>query len=129
MCNGAAKQVSTGVAPCNMIGFVKRFELPLQDKFHEVVLHGETLVFIITAIVLTVAEVKSGSTFRETCLATEVQKVSRKPTMLHVSLFRSAVARKFQLKVSTCNSGFERMSALTIKKNSVQKDFAVYYRI
>ena len=25
MCNGAAKQVSAGVAPCNMVGFVKLF--------------------------------------------------------------------------------------------------------
>ena len=25
MCNGAAKQVSAGVAPCNMVGLVKRF--------------------------------------------------------------------------------------------------------
>ena len=41
------------------------------------VLHGETLVFVTTAIVATVAEVESGSTFRETCLATEVQNVSR----------------------------------------------------
>jgi len=44
------------------------------------VLHGETFVFVTTAIVATVAtvaEVGSGSTFGETCLATEVQKVSR----------------------------------------------------
>ena len=47
------------------------------NKFDEVVLHGETLVFVTTAIVATVAEVESGSTFGETCLATEVQKVSR----------------------------------------------------
>ena len=40
-------------------------------------LHGETLVFVTTAIVATVAEVESGSTFGETCLATEVQIVSR----------------------------------------------------
>ena len=25
MCNGAAKQVSAGVAPCNIVGFVKLF--------------------------------------------------------------------------------------------------------
>ena len=25
MCNSAAKQVSAGVAPCNMVGFVKLF--------------------------------------------------------------------------------------------------------
>ena len=44
------------------------------NKFHKVVLHGETLVFVTTTIV---AEVESGSTFGETCLATEVQNVSR----------------------------------------------------
>ena len=47
------------------------------------VLHGETLVFISNAIVATVAEVESRSTFRETCLATEIQKSFTKPTMLH----------------------------------------------
>ena len=47
------------------------------QPYHKVVLHGETLVFVTTAIVATVAEVESGSTFRETCLATDVQKVSR----------------------------------------------------
>ena len=47
------------------------------NKFHKVVLHGETRVFVTTAIVATVAEVESGSTFDKTCLATEVQKVSR----------------------------------------------------
>ena len=46
------------------------------NKFHKVVLNCET-VFVTTAIVATVAEVESGSTFRETCLATEVKKVSR----------------------------------------------------
>ena len=53
------------------------------NKFHKVVLHGETLVFVTTVIVATVAEVESGSTFGETCLATEVQKGFTKPTMLH----------------------------------------------
>ena len=47
------------------------------NKFHKVVLHVETLVLVTTAIVATVAEVEIGSTFREICLATEVQKVSR----------------------------------------------------
>ena len=32
----------------------------------------ETLVFITTAIVSTVAEIESGSIFHETCLSTEV---------------------------------------------------------
>ena len=43
------------------------------SKFHKVVLHGETRVFVTTAIV---AKVESGFTFRKTCLATEVKKVS-----------------------------------------------------
>ena len=122
------KQLSAGVAPFNMVGFVKCFELPLR-----VVLHCETLVFITTAIVATVAEVESVSTFRETCLMQRKFKELQKPTMLHSAtpgeLFRSIVARKFQLKVSTCNSGLERMSALNIDQKSAQKDFAVYYRI
>ena len=59
MCNGAAKQ------------------------FHEVVLHGETLVFSPLRPLRAVAEVESGSTFRETCLATEARKSFTKPTMLH----------------------------------------------
>ena len=42
------------------------------NNFHKVVLHGETLVFVTTAIVATVAEVESGSTLRETSLATDV---------------------------------------------------------
>ena len=49
----------------------------------EVVLHGGTPVFITTAIAATVAEVESGFTFRETCLATTVQKSFTKPTTLH----------------------------------------------
>ena len=46
-------------------------------------LHGETFVFFAAAIVVTVAKVESSSTFRETCLATEIQKSFTKPTMLH----------------------------------------------
>ena len=45
-----------------------------RDQFHEVVLHGETLVFSPLRPLRAVAEVESGSTFRETGLATEVRK-------------------------------------------------------
>ena len=81
------------------------------NKFHKVVLHGKTLVFVTTAIVATVAEVESGSTFGETCVGTEVQIVSRnRPHVTRCNasrnMFRNAVTHKFQLKVSTCNSGF-----------------------
>ena len=50
-----------------------------RDQFHEVVLHGETLVLSPLRPLRAVAEVESGSTFRETCLATEVQKSFTKP--------------------------------------------------
>ena len=69
-------------------------------------LHVETPVVITAVIIATVAEVESGSTFRKSCLATKVQKFFTKPTMLDgamppetCSVFRSAVARKFQPKV------------------------------
>ena len=54
-----------------------------RDQFHEVVLHGETPVFSPLQPLRDVAEVESGSTFRETCLATEVRKSFTKPTMLY----------------------------------------------
>ena len=47
------------------------------------VLHSETLVFINTAIVATVAEVESGYTFRETCFATEIKKRFHETDQLH----------------------------------------------
>ena len=45
------------------------------------VLYGETLDFITSAMVATVAEVDSGSTLRDTCLSTEAQKSVTKPTI------------------------------------------------
>ena len=61
-----------------------------------------------------VAEVESGSTFRETCLATEVQNSFTKPTMLHgakaAETCFAAVGHKFQLKGSTCNGGLTEAS-------------------
>ena len=47
---------------------------PQGDHFHQLVLHGETLLFITCAIVATPAELGSGFTLRETCLATEVKQ-------------------------------------------------------
>ena len=79
-----------------------------RGQFHEVVLHSETLVFVTTQIVATVTEVNSGSTFPETCLATEMQQSFTKPlhsvtlaetcfaVLLHIS-FRS----KFQRVTAT----------------------------
>ena len=40
----------------------------MRNKFRQVVLHGETLVFIATEMVANVAEVESRSTFPEICL-------------------------------------------------------------
>ena len=50
---------------------------------HQVVLYGETLDFITSAMVATVAEIGSGSTLRDTFLATEIQKSLTKPIMLN----------------------------------------------
>ena len=54
-----------------------------QDQFHKVVLHGKTIIFIITAIVAMVVEGERGSTFHEICVETEVQESCMKLTMLH----------------------------------------------
>ena len=65
-----------------------------------VVLHGETLVFATTAIVATVAEVESASTFRENCLATEVQKVSRERPCYTVQRLLKHVSQRRYTQVS-----------------------------
>ena len=54
-----------------------------QDQYHEVALHTETLVLVTNAIVVTVSEVESGSTFCETHLSTQVQKGFMRQTTLH----------------------------------------------
>ena len=54
-----------------------------RDQFHEVVVHDETPGFSPLRPLQAIAEVESGSTFRKTCLAMEVQKSFTKPTMLH----------------------------------------------
>ena len=64
-------------------------------------LHGKTLVFVTTAIVATVAKVESGSTFRETCLATEVQKVSRNRPCYTVQRLLRNVSQRHCIEVST----------------------------
>ena len=87
---------------------------PQGDHFHEVVLHGETLFFITSAIVAIAAEVGSGFTLRETCLATEVKQSFHETrpfytlqSQLNLILFRSAFAHKFQLQ-------FQRVTAASI---------------
>ena len=70
-----------------------------RDQFHEVVLHGETLVFSPLRPLRAVAEVESVFNFRETCPASEVRKSFTKPTMLPTSfpgplLFTSQGARE-----------------------------------
>ena len=90
-----------------------------RDKFHEVVLHGETLVFSPLRLLRAVAEVESGSTFRETCLATEVRKSFTKPTMLHgatpaETCFAAPLHPSFSLK-------FQRVTAALIRAVSFAK--------
>ena len=63
MSNGVAKQVSAGVAPCNMVGFVKLFERPLRDKFH-----GKVNRFLLLQRLATVAVVKKQEFHRVTPL-------------------------------------------------------------
>ena len=72
----------------------------MRNKFHQVVLHGETLVFFAIAIVATVAEVESGSTFRETCLATEFQKSFTKPICYTVQRVRKLASHRRSTQVS-----------------------------
>ena len=87
MCNGVEKHVSTGVAPRNMVGIVKLFQLPLREKFHEKVEPLPTSATVATIGLVTKTRVS--------------------PCKHHfLKLVRGAVAHKFQLKVSTCNSGF-----------------------
>ena len=77
----------------------------MRNKFHQVVLHGETLVFIATEVAANVEEVESGSTFRETCLATKAQTSFTKPTMIHgatiaETCFASSLHTGFNVKIS-----------------------------
>ena len=66
-------------------------------------LHGETRVFVTTAIVAIVGEVESGSTFGETCLATEVQKVSRNRPCYTVQRVLKHVSQRRCTQVSAKN--------------------------
>ena len=63
-------------------------------------LHGETRIFVTTAIVAPVAEVESGSTFGETRLATEVQKVSRNRPCYRVQRLLKHVSQRRCTQVS-----------------------------
>ena len=63
-------------------------------------LHGETRVFVTIAIVATVAEGESGSTFGETCLASEVQKVSRNRPCYTVQRLLKHVSQRCCTQVS-----------------------------
>ena len=85
MCNDAAKQVSAGGAPCNMVGFVQLFRTSVARQVSRKV---EPLSTSATA--------RNGRNAEKN----EFHRVTPR------NLFRSAVAHKFQLKVSTCNGGF-----------------------
>ena len=79
MCNDAAKQVSAGVAPCNMVGFVKPFRTSVARQVSRKV---EPLSTSATA--------RNG-------------RSGEKHHFVNLNSF--AVAHKFQLKVSTYNGG------------------------
>ena len=65
-------------------------------------LRDETLAFITSAIVANVAEVESCSTFRKTCLATEVREGHTKPIMLHCATPTAETC--FAVAFATCVS-------------------------
>ena len=85
MCNGVAKQVSGGVAPCNMVGFVKLFRTSVARQVSRKV------------------EPLSTSAMARNGRSGEKQEFHRVTPLRETGLF--AVAHKFQLKVSTCNGG------------------------
>ena len=87
MCNGTAKQVSAGVAQCNMVSFMKLFRTSVARQVSRKV---EPLSTSATA--------RKGHSGEKT-------KVSPCKTTLG-NLFGSAIAHKFQPNVSTCNDGF-----------------------
>ena len=98
--NALKKQISAGIAPFNIKchNLIRNVETCLKmnhgrlisvsdwltqcrvTRVSETSFTNETLV---SSPLRPVAEVESGSTFRETCLATEVRKSFTKPTMLH----------------------------------------------
>ena len=125
MCNGAPKQVSAGVAPCN----IKRRNLfrnveiglkmnhgrlgpvsdwltqrsvtrPSKTSFTKWYYTVKLWFFSPLRPLRAVAEVESGSTFRETCLATEVQKVSRNRPCYTVQRLLKLVSQRRCTQVS-----------------------------
>ena len=64
MCNGAAKQVSAGVAPCNMVGFVKLFRTCVARQVSRKV---EPLSTSATVAVVKKEEFHRVTPLRETC--------------------------------------------------------------
>ena len=73
-----------------------------RDQFHQVVLHGETLVFIVTSNVAAVAEVQSGSTFRENKPVShrKFKKVSRNRLCYKVQRMLKLVSHRRRTQVS-----------------------------
>ena len=121
MYNGAAKQVSAGVAPCNIkvetrsgtLKLVSKFALggfcfayavyynkPEQDQFQEVVLHSKTLIFISTAIAATAAEIESGSTFVKVVSQRKFKKFSQNQSCYTVQCFLKLVPQRRCSQVS-----------------------------
>ena len=108
MCNGATKEVSAGIAPCNIkcrnlfanveTGLKmnhgrlipvsdwltqRSVRRPSETSFTKCCYTVKLLFLSPLRPLRAVAEIESGSTFRETCLATEVQKSFTKLIMLH----------------------------------------------
>ena len=138
MCNGAAKQDSAGVAPCNMVGFVKLFWTSVARQVSRKVEPLSTSATVATIAVVIKTRVSPCNTtwwnWSRSILLRYAAKANQKPEQQHFetsfnvpeqvstfcvtrcnacwNLFCIAVAHMFQPKVSTCNSGFSKPIAL-----------------
>ena len=69
VCNGAAKQVSAGVALCNMVGFVKLFRTSVARQVSRKVEPLSTSTSAATVAVVKKQEFHRETPLRETCFA------------------------------------------------------------
>jgi len=68
VCNGAAKQASAGVAPCNMVGFIKLFWTSVARQVSRKVELLSTSATVATIAVVIKQEFRRVTPLREICL-------------------------------------------------------------
>ena len=79
MCNGATKQVSAGVAPCNMVGFVKLFRTSVARQVSRKVERLFYFQQLTTVAVVNKKEFHRATPLRETCLVRSCHATLHKP--------------------------------------------------